>query len=75
MTKTVELDVAQSRLKEIIAELGPNDEVLIVRDEEPLARLSAPPARTTPRFGNCRDMLTIISEDDDHLKDFAEYMN
>ena len=27
-----------------------------------------------PVFGSCRGMLTIISDDDEHLKDFAEYM-
>jgi hypothetical protein len=30
------------------------------------------PAR--PVFGSCRGMLTIVSEDDEHLKDFEEYM-
>ena len=27
-----------------------------------------------PQFGSCKGMLTIISDDDEHLKDFAEYM-
>jgi hypothetical protein len=27
-----------------------------------------------PRFGSCKGMLTIVSDDDEHLKDFAEYM-
>jgi hypothetical protein len=27
-----------------------------------------------PVFGSCRGMLTIISEDDEYLKDFEEYM-
>ena len=27
-----------------------------------------------PVFGSCKGMLTIVSEDDEHLKDFAEYM-
>jgi hypothetical protein len=30
------------------------------------------PAR--PVFGSCQGMLTIVSEDDEHLKDFQEYM-
>jgi len=25
-------------------------------------------------FGSCKGMMTIVSEDDEHLKDFAEYM-
>jgi hypothetical protein len=27
-----------------------------------------------PVFGSCRGMLTVVAEDDEHLKDFAEYM-
>ena len=27
-----------------------------------------------PQFGNCRGMLTVIAEDDEHLKDFDEHM-
>ena len=30
--------------------------------------------RMMPQFGNCRGMLTIVAEDDEHLKDFEEYM-
>jgi hypothetical protein len=67
------LEVAQSRLGEIIAELGSNDEVVIVSNQTPLAKLSVPHTPATPRFGNCRGMLTIVAEDDEHLKDFAEY--
>lgn len=29
---------------------------------------------TQPVFGNCQGMMTIVSEDDDHLRDFEEYM-
>ncbi len=28
----------------------------------------------TPVFGSCQGMLTIVSEDDEHLKDFEDYM-
>lgn len=27
-----------------------------------------------PVFGSCKGMLTIVSDDDEHLKDFEEYM-
>ena len=27
-----------------------------------------------PVFGSCKGMLNVVSEDDEHLKDFAEYM-
>jgi antitoxin (DNA-binding transcriptional repressor) of toxin-antitoxin stability system len=73
MTKTVEIDVAQSTLSEIIAGLAPDDEVVIVQNRRPVARLSAP-KKGRPQFGSCKGMLTIVEEDDEHLKDFEEYM-
>lgn len=45
--------------------------VIQVKDSEE-HRSESEPAR--PVFGSCRGMLTIVSEDDDHLKDFEEYM-
>ena len=74
MTKTVELEVARSTLSEIIAGLGPNDEVVIMKDHKPVARLAVPRKVGRPKFGNCKGMLTIVEEDDEHLKDFEEYM-
>lgn len=73
MTKTVELEVAQATLSELIAGLTADDDVVIVKDQKAVARL-VPPKRGTPQFGSCKGMLTIISDDDEHLKDFAEYM-
>lgn len=73
MTKTVELDVAQATLSELIAGLKPDDEVVIVQNQKTVARI-VPPKRGTPKFGSCKGMLMIISDDDEHLKDFAEYM-
>ncbi len=73
MTKTVELDVAQATLSELIAGLKPDDEVVIVQNQKTVARI-VPPKRGAPKFGSCKGMLMIISDDDEHLKDFAEYM-
>ena len=35
---------------------------------------ATPGAQGQPVFGSCRGMLTVVSEDDEHLKDFGEYM-
>jgi antitoxin (DNA-binding transcriptional repressor) of toxin-antitoxin stability system len=73
MTKTVELDVAQATLSELIAGLGPDEEVLIVRNHQPVARIVS--SKTgKPQFGSCQGLLTIVEEDDEHLKDFEEYL-
>jgi len=73
MTKVVQLEVAQAMLSQLIADLKPNEEVEIVHNKMTVARI-VPPKKATPRFGNCEGMLIIVSDDDEHLKDFAEYM-
>jgi antitoxin (DNA-binding transcriptional repressor) of toxin-antitoxin stability system len=73
--QTITLEEAQVRLGEIIDNLAPGEEVLLTRDDKPVARLIAGPwAKPHPVPGRGKGMLTILSEDDDHLKDFAEYM-
>lgn len=75
MTKTVELDVAQATLDELIRDLAPDDEVVIVQNSKPVARIvAASNARSSRTPGNCRGMLSMDIEDDEHLKDFEEYM-
>lgn len=73
--KTLTLDEAQSQLPCLIEQLRPGDELVITRDDIPVAKLVTPnPAKPTPVFGSCKGMLTILEEDDEHLRDFAEYM-
>jgi antitoxin (DNA-binding transcriptional repressor) of toxin-antitoxin stability system len=73
--QTVTLEEAQSHLAEIIDRLGPGDEVVVTRDDRPVARIrSERPAGPTPVPGRCRGMLTVVTEDDEHLRDFSEYM-
>lgn len=75
MAKTVELEVAQATLVELIAGLTPDEDIVIVKGQQPLAKLVAAPAiRQRRKAGNCEGMITLLVEDDEHLKDFAEYM-
>jgi len=73
---TVTLEEAQAHLPELIDRLQPGQSLLIIRNEKPVARLVAeePPKRKPREPGNCKGMLTIVADDDEHLKDFAEYM-
>lgn len=73
MLTTVAIEEAQAKLKDIIAKLGPKDEVVITEHNRPIARL-VPTAKPQPQFGSCQGMLTIVEEDDEHLKDFKDYM-
>jgi antitoxin (DNA-binding transcriptional repressor) of toxin-antitoxin stability system len=73
--QTVTLEEAQSRLAEIIENLPPGEEIVITRDNQPVARLVRTPNQGRPGPGLGKGMLTVVSDDDDdHLKDFAEYM-
>jgi antitoxin (DNA-binding transcriptional repressor) of toxin-antitoxin stability system len=71
----VTLEEAQARLPDLIHELVPGEEVLITENNQPVAKLVAPPAeKPRPLPGRCKGMLTILAEDDEHLQDFKEYM-
>jgi prevent-host-death family protein len=72
---TVTLAEAQARLPELIEKLNAGEEVVITRDDQPVAQLvPVRAARPQPRFGSCKGMLTIVSDDDEHLEHFKEYM-
>jgi hypothetical protein len=55
-----------------------SNEVVITENNQPVAKLVSelpkpkPPLRPPPGLG--KGFITIISDDDEHLKDFAEYM-
>ena len=75
MSPTVSIEEASVKLREIIAGLGPDDEVVITEDDRPIAKLvlyRKPQQRPGPGLG--KGMITVVSDDDEHLKDFQEYM-
>ena len=75
MTKNVELDVAQATLSELVAGLTPEDDIVTMKDQKPAAKLVATSAVRQPRVpGLMKGKLTVLAEDDEHLKDFEEYM-
>ncbi|MBY0527713.1 MAG: hypothetical protein K2R98_30225 [Gemmataceae bacterium] len=72
---TVTLEEAQAHLPELIERLKPGEGIVIVQGTQPVAQLLSPPApKARARFGSCKGMLVILQEDDEHLKDFADYM-
>ena len=73
---TVTVEEAQAQLPDLIDRLQPGETLVITRHDQPIARLLAekPPQRKPRQPGNCKGMLTIVADDDEHLKDFAEYM-
>jgi antitoxin (DNA-binding transcriptional repressor) of toxin-antitoxin stability system len=72
---TLTVAEAQSRLPQIIDQLRPGEEVVITRDDRPVARL-LPPAlpKGVPVYGRGKGKMSLDADDDSHLADFAEYM-
>jgi prevent-host-death family protein len=72
---TLTIEEAQARLPELIERLAPGEEVILTRNARPVARLIAQPA-DAPRAicGRGRGKLVVVSEDEDHLQGFEEYM-
>ena len=72
---TISIEQAQKELPQLIDALRPGNEIVITRNDEPVAQLiPLPPPQPTAVFGSCRGMLTVVSDDDEHLNDFEEYM-
>jgi antitoxin (DNA-binding transcriptional repressor) of toxin-antitoxin stability system len=72
---TISIEEAQARLPELIQRLAPGEEVLITRDTRPVAKLVGQrQEEPSPVFGRGHGKVVVVSEDDEHLKDFEEYM-
>jgi len=72
----VTIEDAQVRLTDLINQLGPGDEVVITRDEKPVARLTIPadPSRDIRRLGMMKGTVLHVAPDfDEPLEDFREY--
>ncbi len=75
MTTTVTIDEAQANLKDLIANLAPGDELVITEGDRPVADLRASGSIRTARVpGVCDGRVEFYIDDDEHLKDFREYM-
>jgi prevent-host-death family protein len=76
MSATITVEEAQAKLIEVIGSLSLGEEIVITQNQEPVAKLVGQrPSDRKPRVpGNCKGMITLAVEDDEHLKDFAEYM-
>ncbi len=71
----VTIEEAQARLPQLIDGLTAGEEVSITRDHQTIARLVVHrPTRSPRQPGNCKGMLTIVSDDDEHLKDWEDCM-
>jgi prevent-host-death family protein len=72
---TVSLADAQAHLPELLERVAAGEEIVITRDGTPIAQVvPARKPKPQPQFGSCKGMLTIVSDDEEHLEHFKEYM-
>ena len=74
---TVTLEEAQAQLPKLIEQLRPGEEIIITRDQKPVARLvgEAQPERKPRRPGTLKGSVLYMAPDfDAPLEDFKEYM-
>lgn len=73
---TATIEEVQARLLTLIAGLQPGEEIVIVENDRPIARLIAErgETRAARQPGSAIGKLLILEEDENHLKDFEEYM-
>jgi antitoxin (DNA-binding transcriptional repressor) of toxin-antitoxin stability system len=73
---TATIEEVQASLLSLLSGLKPGEELVILQQGRPVARLVAEPAPPpkSRQPGSAIGKLRIIEEDDDHLKDFKEYI-
>ncbi|MGC4106185.1 MAG: hypothetical protein QM753_07490 [Thermomicrobiales bacterium] len=67
-------DAAQLRLASLIREGKPGERIAIEDNGRVVASLVVEDARLSGSQGSLRGKIRIISDDDEHLADFKEYM-
>lgn len=77
MPATISVEEAQSRLKELIAQLAPGEEIVITESQQAVARLvgARPPRPSRPAPGLGKGSILYMAPDfDEPLEEFKEYM-
>jgi prevent-host-death family protein len=76
MSTTVTMEEAQAKLKELIHQLVPGQEVIITENQQPVAKLVSEPAKPPrPGPGLGKGSIVYMAPDfDAPLDDFKEYM-
>jgi antitoxin (DNA-binding transcriptional repressor) of toxin-antitoxin stability system len=75
--KTLTLAEAQSHFTEIVENLTPGEEIVVTRDDKPVATIRAPQAtaREPPQFGTLKGTIRYVAPDFDEIPEgFEEYL-
>jgi antitoxin (DNA-binding transcriptional repressor) of toxin-antitoxin stability system len=73
---SVTIQEAQAKLPDLIHQLPPGEELVIMENSQPVAKLVSKrhPSHQRPQPGLCKGIITIVSDDEEHLRDFSENM-
>lgn len=73
---TVTIEEARAMLDKLIHDLTPGEELVITKNDRPVAKLVAtrPEARPVPKLGTQRGSVLSMKHFDDPLEEFEEYM-
>jgi antitoxin (DNA-binding transcriptional repressor) of toxin-antitoxin stability system len=79
MSVTMTVDEAQAKLKDLIRQLAPGEEVVLTENEQPVAKLISqqpkPAKLPRPGPGLCKGIITYMAPDfDAPLEDMKDYM-
>lgn len=76
MSTTITMEEAQANLPELVAHLGWGEELIITKDHKPVARVMREQTafRKARKAGSAKGKLILLQEDNEHLKDFGDYM-
>jgi antitoxin (DNA-binding transcriptional repressor) of toxin-antitoxin stability system len=73
--QNVTLEEAQGHLAEIIEKLSVGEEIVITRDDRPLATIRAAASREAPRFGTLKGTIVYMAPDFDAIPEgFEDYV-
>ena len=75
VTTQIELERAAGCLPSLVADLRDGDEIILTKDDVPVARIVgySRPARKR-RLGTAKGLITIVDDFDEPLEEFEEYM-
>jgi antitoxin (DNA-binding transcriptional repressor) of toxin-antitoxin stability system len=78
MSATITIEEAQAKLRDLIHQMAPGDELVITENQEPVAKLVMESPKPTPGLrpppGLGKGYITVVADDDEHLRDFADYI-
>jgi antitoxin (DNA-binding transcriptional repressor) of toxin-antitoxin stability system len=74
MSQIMSIEQASAHLGQLVRSLAPGDEIVLTDDDKPVARIVSDSPRKPRTPGAWKGLLTIVSDDDEHLKDFKDYM-